>query len=119
MYPYSPLTTLFHDVPLAEAEEYAKSLSWQPAEYRESIHVSYCAWKDTPSVYLCCSEDRILPLESQRKMADLAGAEVESCDAGHMVVLSQPERVVEVVLGAAGEPGGVGRLERIDEVSVS
>lgn len=103
MYPHSPLTTLFHDIAPAEAETYARSLSWQPASYRESIHVTYCAWKEIPSVYLCCTEDRIMPLEFQQKMAGMAGAEVESCDAGHMVVLSQPERVVEVVLRAAGE----------------
>ena len=33
----------------------------------------------------------------------MAGAETESCDAGHMVVWSQPEKVVEVVLKAAGD----------------
>lgn len=71
--------------------------------YIESIHVSYCAWKDIPSVYLCCTKDRIIPLNVQHKIAAMAGAKIESCDAGHMVVLSQPERVVEVVRRAAGE----------------
>ena len=54
-------------------------------------------------MYLSCTQDRIIPLEFQHKMAAMAGARMESCEAGHMVVLSQPERVVEVVLGAAGE----------------
>lgn len=103
MHPRSPLTNLFHDFPASEAEIHAKSLSWQPATYIESIHVSYCAWKDIPSVYLCCTQDRIIPLEVQHEIAAMAGARTESCEAGHMVILSQPERVVEVVMGAAGE----------------
>lgn len=102
MYPRSPVIALFHDFSGAEAESLAKALSWQPEGYRESIHVSYCAWKDIESVYLCCEEDRIIPLAFQQKIAAMVGAEVEICDAGHMVVLSRPERVVEVVLRAAG-----------------
>ena len=103
MYAKSPLTTLFHDFPAAEAEIHARPLSWQPATYIESVHVSYCAWKDIPSVYLFCTQDRIIPLEVQCKIAAMAGARTESCEAGHMVILSQPDRVVEVVLGAARE----------------
>jgi hypothetical protein len=30
-------------------------------------------------------------------MAQLAGSEIEECKAGYMVILSAPERVVEVV----------------------
>ena len=44
-----------------------------------------------------------MPLDFQYQMAAMAGAEMESCDAGHMVVLSQPEKVVEFVLRAAGD----------------
>jgi len=31
----------------------------------------------------------------------MAGSKVERCAAGYMVVLSMPERVVEVIVGAA------------------
>lgn len=57
-------------------------------------------------MYLCCTQDRIIPLEFQRKIAAMAGAEMESCEAGHMVILSQSELVVETVLGAARKGGG-------------
>ena len=33
----------------------------------------------------------------------MAGAETESCDAGHMAMVSRPERVMEFVRKAAGE----------------
>ena len=103
MYPVNPLPSLFNDFPADEASAYAQALSWQPSTYIESIYVSYCAWKEIPSVYLCCAQDRVIPLEVQRQIAAMAGAETESCDAGHMVILSQPERVVEFVRRAAGE----------------
>lgn len=103
MHSKDPLRSLFNDIPAAAAEKYAKELSWQPSTYIETIHVTYCAWKDIPSVYLCCTQDQIIPLEMQHRLADMAGARTESCDAGHMVILSQPERVVEFVTGAAAE----------------
>ncbi len=102
MYCRSPLSTLFNDLPATEAEKHAKELSWQPSTYIDSIHVSYCAWKEIPSVYLYCTQDQIMPLEFQHQIAAMVGAETESCDAGHMVILSQPERVVEFVRKAIG-----------------
>lgn len=103
MYCRDPVHTLFNDLSAAEAEKHAQELSWQPATYVESIYINYCAWKDIPSVYLCCTRDQMIPLGFQHHIAVMVGAETESCDAGHMVVLSQPERVVEFVRKAAGE----------------
>lgn len=107
MYSRDPLADLFHDLPAIEATKGAEGLSWQPATYVESIHVSYGAWKEIPSVYLCCTQDRVIPVGAQQQMAAMAGAETESCDAGHMVPLSRPERVVEFVCRAAAAGGGV------------
>ena len=103
MHCHDPLPTLFNDFSSPEATRHASQLSWQPAGYISSIHVSYCAWREIPSVYLCCARDGAIPLEMQQQFAAMAGAEIESCDAGHMVMLSQPERVVEFVSKAAGE----------------
>ncbi len=103
MHSRDPVASLLNDLPPADAEKYANELSWQPATYVESIYVDYCAWKDIPSVYLLCTRDQVIPIEVQRQIAAMAGAETESCDAGHMVTLSQPERVVGFVRWAAGE----------------
>lgn len=62
MYCRELVHTLFNDFPAAEAEKQAEELSWQPATYVESIYISYCAWKDIPSVYLCCTQDRCTTL---------------------------------------------------------
>ena len=96
-----PVPTLFHDLFPSEAERHAAQLSWQPAGYVSSVHVTYGAWKEIPSAHLCCSQDKTIPLEWQRQFVEMAGGEAESCDAGHMVMLSQPELVVEFVKKAA------------------
>lgn len=108
MYPVSPLTTLFNDIPIAEAEVFIKDhMSHQPASGWDDQKISYCGWRDIQSVYLCCEGDTLLPPSIQHQIAEMTGAEVESCNAGHMVVLSQPETVVEVVRRAAGEDVGI------------
>jgi pimeloyl-ACP methyl ester carboxylesterase len=58
-------------------------------------------FEKVPAVYLVCKEDRATPVEAQKMWADAAKAEIKECDAGHMVMLSHPEVVVDVVKGAA------------------
>lgn len=106
MYSRNPLPFLFNDFTRPAAELHAVALSWHPATYIPSIHVNYAAWREIPSVYLLCTLDRVIPLEMQRQIAAMAGAETESCNAGHMVMLSQPERVVEFVVKAAAAAEG-------------
>ena len=65
--------------------------------------VTYAGWNNTPSVYLCCEVDAVIPPALQHQMVEMAGSEVETCDAGHMVMLRLPEKVVEVIRKAAGE----------------
>lgn len=54
---------------------------------------------EVPSVFLVCEADRLLPAELQVQLAGLAGSEVIKCSAGHMIQLSAPEKVVEIVKG--------------------
>lgn len=60
--------------------------------------VSAAAWKDVPSTYLVCSQDRGTPAVRQRAFAARATHVVE-LDAGHHPFLSQPEAVRDVILG--------------------
>jgi len=50
-------------------------------------------------VYLVCEGDRLLPVDLQLHFAGIAGSEILRCEAGHMVQVSMPEGVVEVVKG--------------------
>lgn len=60
--------------------------------------VKAAAWKQLPSTYLVCAEDRGTPAQLQREYADRAGSVVE-LDAGHHPFLSQPDAVRDLVLG--------------------
>jgi pimeloyl-ACP methyl ester carboxylesterase len=60
--------------------------------------VQSAAWKDVPTTYLVCAEDRGTPAERQREFARRAGTVVELA-AGHHPFLSQPDAVRDLVLG--------------------
>lgn len=102
MYCKDPRANLLHDVPASEVEIWLEKLECQPASGWDNV-VDYCGWKEVPSVYLCSENDALLPLELQHQMAALAGSMVETCSAGHLAMLSQPGRVVDVIRKAAGE----------------
>ena len=94
-----PEKSLFGDLPPEEAAKWAKDLQIQPADGWDDV-VTYGAWKDVPSVYLVCEGDACLPPAMQLQMAERAGSSVEKCAAGHMPMISVPEKVVEVVVAA-------------------
>lgn len=54
-------------------------------------------------MYLVCEKDACIPPPLQRQLAELAGSKVETCETGHMVMISDPEKVVEVIKQAAAE----------------
>jgi pimeloyl-ACP methyl ester carboxylesterase len=60
--------------------------------------VGAAAWKQVPSTYLVCAQDRGTPPERQREFARRAGNVVE-LDAGHHPFLSQPAALRDVLLG--------------------
>lgn len=97
-----PRELLFNDLSPTEAEKWLSVLQPQPASGWGGI-TDYTAWTDIPSVYLICENDQILPDEYQVQAATLTGSKVERCKGGHMVMLSMPERVVEVIVNAVEE----------------
>lgn len=63
--------------------------------------VRTAAWREVPSTYLVCIQDRGTPARLQRDYAARAGSVVE-LDAGHHPFLSQPAAVRDLVLGLGG-----------------
>lgn len=102
MYCKNPIERLFNDIPMPQAQKWLEIFSWQPASGWDDV-IDYAGWKDVPSVYLCCETDGILPMALQKQLAEMAGSLIERCSAGHMVMQSQPEKVLEVIRIAAGE----------------
>lgn len=59
------------------------------------------AWKSKPSWYLLTSEDRMIPPEGQRAMADHAGMRITEVAGSHAAFVSKPEVVASLVEKAA------------------
>jgi pimeloyl-ACP methyl ester carboxylesterase len=63
--------------------------------------VRSAAWRQVPSTYLVCAQDRGTPARRQRDFAGRAGNVVE-LDAGHHPFLSRPAAVCNVILVLTG-----------------
>lgn len=59
------------------------------------------AWEEIPSWFVVASEDRIIPPEAERAMAERAGAEVVEIDSSHVVMMSHPAAVTRLIQEAA------------------
>ncbi|WP_426594018.1 alpha/beta fold hydrolase [Cellulomonas sp. McL0617] len=60
------------------------------------------AWKTIPSWYVVATKDHAIPPEAERAMAARAGSRTTELNASHVVMLSRPDAVVQVILDAAG-----------------
>ena len=63
--------------------------------------ISEPAWRTKPSWYLIATDDRMIPAENQRAMAERAGATVVEVKASHAVYVSQPSAVAALIEQAA------------------
>ena len=88
------------DVEPALAEFMADSqVPWGVAALQGAV--SAAAWRTKPSWYLVATEDRMIPPDAQRGMAQRAGATVAVGAASHSVYVSQPQEVARLVATAA------------------
>jgi pimeloyl-ACP methyl ester carboxylesterase len=58
------------------------------------------AWKDLPSWTVVATADRAAGTDLVRSMAERAGANITELDGSHVIMVSQPEAVTEVILAA-------------------
>jgi pimeloyl-ACP methyl ester carboxylesterase len=59
------------------------------------------AWKSKPSWYIVAKNDRTVQPDLERFLAKRMGATTTEVDSSHVVMLSQPQAVVDVILKAA------------------
>ena len=59
------------------------------------------AWETIPSWYMVAKNDRIIPPEAERAMAARAGAKTVEVNSSHVPMISQPLKVVSMILDAA------------------
>ncbi|MGX9789137.1 alpha/beta fold hydrolase [Mycobacterium sp. MMS18-G62] len=93
---FDPVEDFFHDVPTAVREE-----AFRQGEPRQSdtpfgqpwpLH----RWPDVPTSVIQGSDDRLFPLDFQRRLVrERLGLELDVIPGGHLVALSQPEELAK------------------------
>jgi pimeloyl-ACP methyl ester carboxylesterase len=63
--------------------------------------ISQAAWRTKPSWYVVATEDQTIPPDAERFMAKRAGSKVTEIKGSHVVFISQPKAVAEVIEAAA------------------
>ncbi|MFB1296377.1 alpha/beta fold hydrolase [Mycobacterium sp. pW049] len=96
---FDPVEDFFHDVPPEIRDD---ALSRPEPEQSDAPFVEPWPLPDWPGVstrVLAGSEDRLFPLEFQRRVVrDRLGLEVEVIPGGHLAALSHPEEVAAALL---------------------
>jgi pimeloyl-ACP methyl ester carboxylesterase len=58
------------------------------------------AWKKLPSWAVVATGDKVIGTDAVRSMAERAGATITEVEGSHVIMMSQPQVVVEVILSA-------------------
>lgn len=104
----------FHDLfcPDVPAPRAARMAATQRPATRETLVAPSGRrplWRELPSWFVVGEEDRIIPAELQRFLAERAGAQrtLEIPGASHAVAVSQPQATADLILEAASLPAAV------------
>ena len=88
-----------------DLSEHEKKLVWAtqgvPKPELFDAKVGGTAWKSKPSWYIVAKKDRTVQPDLERAMAKRMGATTYELDSSHVPMLSQPERVLDVIRTAA------------------
>lgn len=88
------------DVPKTLARTMAASQ--RPGSYGSLIAASGPpAWRSIPSWYMVATQDRIIPPEAERVMAERAGATTVEVNTSHVPMISKPLAVIALIKQAA------------------
>ena len=93
--PFDPAEVFAHDVPADVAAEQVAHLRAQSGTPFESPW-PLPAWPDVPTRYLLCRDDRFLPADFQRRVAqERLGITPDEMIGGHLPALAHPDELVE------------------------
>jgi pimeloyl-ACP methyl ester carboxylesterase len=99
----------FHDAFAADlpAEETAVMAATQRpvAELAFSEETGSPAWKDLPAWTVLATGDKAAGTDLIRSMAERAGATITEVEGSHVIMLSQPQAVADVILEAVAAVG--------------
>jgi pimeloyl-ACP methyl ester carboxylesterase len=91
-----PLVVFFHDVPPEVTERVFAS--GEPEQSGTPFEKPWplAAWPDVPTRFLQGRDDRLFPVEFQRRVArERLGIEIDEMPGGHLVALSRPQELAD------------------------
>ena len=91
---------------LSEADRWLIAASQRPITLSANTTPSgAAAWKSLPSWAVVGTEDRVIPPDTQRSMAERAGATITDVAGSHVSMVSKPHVTVDAILAAAASIG--------------
>jgi pimeloyl-ACP methyl ester carboxylesterase len=63
--------------------------------------ISKAAWRDKPNWFVVAEQDRAIAPQQEADTAKRMGAKILTLSSSHLPMLSQPEKVAELVIQAA------------------
>jgi pimeloyl-ACP methyl ester carboxylesterase len=98
---FDPVEDFFHDVPPAVREEAFRQGEPRQSDTPFGQPWPLDAWPDVPTRVIQGSDDRLFPLEFQRRVVrSRLRLELEVMPGGHLMALSQPEELASRILSA-------------------
>jgi pimeloyl-ACP methyl ester carboxylesterase len=88
--------------PAEKAIVYATQGPWNSACFADKVSVP--AWTTKPSWLIAAANDRMLPPEYERAVAQHIHATTTTLPIGHVPMLSKPKQVAAVIIEAANKP---------------
>ena len=96
---FDPVEDFFHDVPGAVREEAFRTGEPRQSDTPFEQPWPLDRWPDVPTRVIQGSDDRLFPLEFQRRVVrSRLGLELEVMPGGHLMALSQPEELASRIL---------------------
>lgn len=91
---------------LPEADRWTIVATQRPASFVANVTPSGPpAWKSIPSWAVLGTQDLVIPIDVQRRMAERAGSTITEVEASHVSMVSQPEATLAAIRAAAESIG--------------
>lgn len=96
---FDPIEDFFHDVPAAVRDEALRQPEPQQSDTPFDKPWPLDRWPDVPTRVIAGSDDRLFPLEFQRRVVrERLGLEVDVIPGGHLTALSRPQELVDLLV---------------------
>jgi pimeloyl-ACP methyl ester carboxylesterase len=99
---FDPVEDFFHDVPTAVRNEALRQPEPQQSATPFEGPWPLNDWPDVPTRVIAGNDDRLFPLEFQRRVVrERLGLEVDVMPGGHLLALSRPQELVDLLVDIA------------------